>query len=119
MDKDHARQHGREPPEQRRFELPHERAPDQADERVAPMPLEGEQPRRAVGGAFLRRPADADAEQVGDDEARVPEHQQRRVQRGKNGFADDAGRGARQAAEGAAARPVIREVNRARAIWAA
>ena len=69
------------------------------------------EPGHTVRHAFLRTPAHADAEQVGDDEKGVPEHQERRVQRRENGFADNAQRGARQTAERAAALPVKRKVN--------
>ena len=110
--KRHSREHGREPPEQRLIQLPHEHAPDQSHQRVPPMPPDGGRPRRAVRRAFLRTPAHVDAEQIGDDELRVPEHQDRRVQRGEKGFAGNTQRGARQTAEGPPAFPVEREVNK-------
>ena len=75
------------------------------------MALRGVKPIRAVSSATLRGPTDADAGDVGDDKPRMPEHEQRRVQCGKNSFADDATGGVEQTTKLFAARPVVRKVN--------
>ena len=84
---------------------------------MAPVPLGGVAPVGAVGGTLLRRPPDANTGDIREHEPRVPEHQQRRVQCGKYGFANHAAGGVEQAAKLFAARPVAGEIHERKKFW--
>src|ERR1044071_8920943 len=89
---------------------PHRRAPNDPDGCLSPVPPQSKLPGGAIGGALLCRPGDGVTEQIRQNKSRMPQHQQRRMQRGKNGFTNDAYGRTTKSAERFSSLPVMREV---------